>query len=280
MPVAMAWPQATWLNGQLHIGGGWTGDNESDRVLISYTPQGKYTTRKTPTTWYGLTNYQSHIVTVGGQEPTSHGGWRSTDKIWLLQQEDWTSDAIPPMPTRRYSPAAIAVGYLLMVAGGQVNNGDDLDVVEVFDNKSKIWRTIETLPRPCSFMSSSLNDRHLVLANRFNGKDVYRCSVDSLSSDPSSLQWESLPDVPYQHSSIVRCQDVLLSLGGGPVYSYWSTTIYFLHGVAWQPIGELPIAVTGHCTTILPSGEVVPIGGYTDSGYSPRVFRLTIRGEL
>ena len=235
----------------------------------------------TPTYWYGLTIYDDHLVLVGGREDLSS---RVTNKIWLLQslgedgREEWKEDAIPPMPSRRYGVSAVGYDKLLLVAGGRDENGQDMKTVELYQLGQ--WRSTTPLPRPCSWMSSTVMGSHVVLAGgRGQGNEVYHCSVDTIKS--KTLQWERLADAPLENSSIITLNGVLLAIGGYTGSSLSAAMFgFFPHTRSWHHFFNLPLPLYSTSTAVTPTGQIVAVGGRTDSGWSSRVFRLYIKSKL
>ena len=248
--------------------------------LYSYSES--WSTMDTPTYWYGLTIYDDHLVLVGGREDLSS---RVTNKIWLLQslgedgREEWKEDAIPPMPSRRYGVSAVGYDKLLLVAGGRdESDGQDMKTVELYQLGQ--WRSTTPLPRPCSWMSSTVMGSHVVFAGgRGQGNEVYHCSMDTIKS--KTLQWERLADAPLENSSIITLNGVLLAIGGYTGSSLSAAMFGFLaHTRSWHHFFNLPLPLYSTSTAVTPTGQIVAVGGRTDSGWSSRVFRLYIKSKL
>ena len=235
----------------------------------------------TPTFWYGLTIYDDHPVLVGGMEYPSH---RLTNKIWLLQslgedgREEWKEDAIPPMPSRRHSVSAVGYDKLLLVAGGQDENYQPIDIVELYQLGQ--WRSTTPLPRPCSDMSSTVMGSHVVFAGgQGQGNEVYHCSVDTIK--PMTLQWERLADAPLEYSSIITLNGVLLAVGGHTGSSKSAAMFGFLaHTRSWHHFFDLPLPLSSTSTAVIPTGQIVAVGGEIDLLYSSKVFSLYIKSKL
>ena len=234
-----------------------------------------------PLTRYGLTIYDDHLTLVGGKEYPSY---RLTNKIWLLQslgedgREEWKEDAIPPMPTRRSGVSAVGYDKVLLVAGGRDDNFQDMKTVELYQLGQ--WRSTTPLPRPCSFMSSTVMGSHVVFAGgREQGREVYCCSVDTIKS--KTLQWERLADAPLEYSTIITLNGVLLAIGGRTGSSESAAMFGFsVHTRSWHHFFNLPLPLSRTSTAVIPTGQIVAVGGETDSSYSSRVFRLYIKSKL
>ena len=82
----------------------------------------------TPSKYFGLTTYQSKPVLVGGT--TSR--FSAFNELWTLSDDrtEWVhTDALPPMPTARWSPSVVNAGTpeCLIIAGG--TNRCDRDII-------------------------------------------------------------------------------------------------------------------------------------------------------
>ena len=250
-----------------------------DARLYSYSESWSF--MDTPTYRYGLTIYDDHLVLVGGEEYPSN---RVTNKIWLLQslgedgREEWKEDAIPPMPTRRSGVSAVGYDKVLLVAGGEDKNYQPMKTVELYQLGQ--WRSTTPLPRPCSFMSSTVMGSHVVFAGgRGQGRGVYCCSVDTIKS--KTLQWERLADAPLKYSSIITLNGVLLAIGGRTRSSESAAMFGFsAHTRSWHHFFNLPLPLSSTSTAVIQTGQIIAIGGWSDSLYSSRVFRLYIKSKL
>ena len=280
LPVRISRANSVWHNGRLHVAGGVAPLGAGEARLYSYSES--WSIMDTPTYYYGLTIYDDHLVLVGGREYPSG---RLTNKIWLLKslgkdgREEWKEDVIPPMPSRRLGVSAVGYDKLLLVAGGKDENYHDMKTVELYQLGQ--WRSTTPLPRPCSFMSSTVMGSHVVFAGgQRQGREVYRCSVDTKSM---TLQWERLADAPLENSSIITLNGVLLAIGGrtGSGSSQSAAMFgFFAHTRSWHHFFDLPLPLYSTSTAVIPTGQIVAIGGRTDSGWSSRVFRLYIKSKL
>ena len=247
--------------------------------LHSYSES--WSSMDTPTYYYGLTIYDDHLTLVGGMEYPS---CTLTNKIWLLQslgedgREEWKEDAIPPMPTIRSGVSAVGYDKVLLVAGGRDRHSQDTKTVELYQLGQ--WRYTTPLPRPCSFMSSTVMGSHVVFAGgQEQGREVYHCSVDTIKS--KTLQWERLADAPLEYSTIITLNGVLLAIGGHTGSSESAAMFGFsVHTRSWHHFFNLPLPFYSISTAVIPTGQIVAVGGLSDSLDSSRVFRLYIKSKL
>ena len=236
----------------------------------------------TPTQWYALTAYRSQLVLVGGRDPNTR---RSTNQLWVLDEQHLWTQCLPPMTTKRYKASAVSMGDHLFVAGGRWGSHIGLlDVVEVYNGYQ--WRKIQSLPKACSWMKSALHEGNWYLAGGTRqGHEVYYASLESLMTTTNSEEagqtsvWEKLPDAPLMWSTPAILGNQLITVGRG--YSSRSAIHAYSPSVnTWIHVGDLPVACSSPSTLVLPTGELLLVGANTNSGLSSSLFKANIRGTL
>ena len=281
LPVQMRNAQAVLLEDKLYVGGGLTQKKlqKDEAKLYVYSPTSDTwgVAIDTPTYWFALVVYQSRLVLVGGRE--YHDFERPgplTNKLWTLNELNSLCQEIPqlpPMITKRHSASAISHADCLLVAGGHygsetatLQEEDGLQDVEVFDGQQ--WATTQPLPKPCWHMKSIMFEENWCLTGGYGQEnEVYYVSLDSLiayrhHSTATSMEvpWKKLPDTPNALSSLVMLQGNKLMAIGGEATADVCT--YSCQSEAWLPVkSDLQGAVSNACTILLPTGEVLVIGG-------------------
>lgn len=149
LPVSVYNAQAVVFGNKVFIGGGSV--YSQSRLLVYNFNKDLWDTLDTPTQWYALATYHSQLVLVGGRDATT---WKTTNKLWALDEQCNWIQPLPAMTTKRYQASAVSVGDSLIVAGGCRSGGDPLDIVEVYDGCQ--WRQVQSLPRACSSMKSTV----------------------------------------------------------------------------------------------------------------------------
>ena len=277
MPVGMLDAQAVVLGDKVYIGGGYTPTGPSSDLLIYNFKKDSWVIINTPTQSYSLAVYHSQLVLVGGVV-CSHN--TVTNKIWVLDKEcQWDSSQIPAMPTERFETSAVSVGNHLIVAGGDKGGtiGSRLDVVEVYDGHK--WRTVQSLPRPCSRMKSAVDEGFWYLAGGADqGRKVFYASFENLTAPENAglKGWESLPEAPFEGSSPVIFGMELTTVGGrfkSAIHAYSHRTR------SWVPVGKMPVARGFFCSVVLPNRQLLMIGGKTHHEISYHVFRTKLQGK-
>ena len=290
LPVEMTDAQAVWLEDKLYMGGGntsvglWRHRNES-RVYIYAPTTDTWDTMDTPVHWFALTTYYSQLVLVGGREYVGElvlGPF--SNKLWTLDEQNELQETLPPMRVRRSSATAVSHGDHLLVAGG-ISDSAILDVVEVYSDHN--WSSAQSLPNACNRMKSTVLDGHwYLMGGNYQGKVVYYASLDSLiassqpseTSQPSSV-WKRLPDVHNIESTPSVFVNRLTAIGGRPKDGELPISLihaFSPHTQSWVHVGDLPVVGCKVCTVVLPSGELLVVGGFLNN--TNKVYKATLNG--
>ena len=212
-----------------------------------------------------------------------------TNSLLSLTDDKWT-DKFPPMPTKRWSTAAVCSGRSLIVAGGTSGEGKkDLSTVEVMNTETLQWYTASSLPHPLYQASATLcGDQIYILAGFYqDGKDfshvkysksVFTCSLAALlqSCHSPSLKarlktfsisnpkvWHKLADTPFSFSPCVSLHGRLLIVGGfisddeesNAIHAYNTTTN------TWEVISHMATPRHQSLVAVLPHNQLVVVGG-------------------
>ena len=243
------------------------------RLLIYDFTKDSWDILDTPTENYALTTYHSQLVLVGGADP---GTRKATNQLWMLDEQRCWTQPLPPMEMKRYQACAVSLDNCLVVAGGC---GDSpLDVVEVYDGRS--WRRVQSLPRAGLWMTSALFEGNWYLGSGMGQcHEVYHTSMESLTATSKEAGktsvWKKLLCKPLKRSTLAVLRNQLIAVGGGYDYNTAIHT-YSSSNDAWVHVGDLPVACCSPCTAVLPTGELLVVGGDTQS----RSFKASIRGDL
>ena len=210
------------------------------------------------------------LTTVGGE---NHQGL-VTNILLSLSGSLW-EEVLPPMPTKRVHPAAANTPTHLVVAGGsQLRHGEPMVTVEVLNTETLQWSTASSLPKAVPYPQITTCGGCIYLAR--TGNKVLSCSVEDLlkstnSSDGGSV-WTRMAAIPTRHrSSLVTLSGRVLAIGGkdggnptGAIHCYDVAT------KSWSVIGEMPTPRSRVLTAVLPSNELVVVGGKTALGLFSR----------
>ena len=236
------------------------------RLYICTPATDEWTTLDTPVYAFALTTYHSQLVLVGGREYVGEnivGG--PTDKLWTLSEDGQWQETLPTMPTPCAYPSAVSHGNHLLVIGD--------DNVYVYNGHH--WASAQHPPqRLVSIMSTIFNGDWYLMESTGT---VYSASLDSLlaSCQPSetsqlSSLWKRLTNVPSERCCPVVFGNRLVAVGMR--FTDTTTTIslyaYSSHTWSWVHTGDTAIAtlsssITTLCAVLLPSNELMIVGGQT-----------------
>ena len=227
--------------------------------------------------YFSLAVVRDQLTTIGGQEAETVD---YSNTLLRLSGDRW-EEVLPPMPTGRQLPGAATTPTHLVVAGGRAVSAAhryfricDLSTVEVMDIETLQWSVARTLPQSAGYPRITVCDRQFYISDG-NNDFIYSCSVANLltsckppptnSSDGGSV-WTRLADIPVEHSSLVTLKGCVLAVGGGDerredefrteaIHSYDAVTN------SWSVISEMPTSRYDALTAVLPSNELVVVGG-------------------
>jgi hypothetical protein len=161
------------------------------------------------------------IYLFGGHHPSARGGpltdpATNFSEVFDAGLKTW--DALIPMPTPRFSLAAVTLeGKILAMGGGAFRDGlfRNYDIVEVYDPVGQAWmkRADLSLPWPSAGLGACVMDEKLYVFGGNNGQHIHGFGA---CYDPKEMQWFELP--PMQESraamGVVVLGKILFVLGG------------------------------------------------------------------
>ena len=219
---------------------------------------------------FSMAVVKDKLTTIGGQ----HGKTAINTLCCLssLSRMKW-EELLPPMPTKRVNAAAVTTSTHLVVAGGISVSGVGISTVEVLNFQTLQWALASSLPEMIGCPTMTLCDEHVYLSG---DESIFSCSVEELvkSCNPANSSagdsvWTRLPDTPTYDTTLATLKGRVLTIGGtkkkhptGAIHCYDSSTN------SWSVIGEMPTPRYGTLVAVLPSSEVVVVGGY-DRSLSP-----------
>ena len=277
MPQTLVLPQSIVIGGAVFV----AACNSHD-VLRYETRSDQWSVLPScPAEYFGLGQLSGKLVTVGGVD-----GRGVVNHVYTYVQEtqQWEK-SIPPMPIPHWLPTVITYNSSIAVCGG---GGRDR-VVEVFNSETTQWHTAAPLPVACVYMQLTIiNDTCYLGGGGFSStRSIMFASLPSLfqSSSPHEQQtsaqqqsvWTVLPDTPLYGSALANMGGTLLALGGREsVSSPPSDAIhaYSASTKAWVKIASLPQACSSATAELLPSGEVMLIGGVDSKGNESKAVHI------
>ena len=209
---------------------------------------------------------------------TTIGGWEKCRRLYrctntllsLICGSSW-EDLLPPMPTKRLHPAVVTIPTHLVVAGGKGTTGENMATVDVLNTETLQWSTASSLPEIISYPQIIRCGECIYLASRNN--DVFQCSVEyflkSTKSGGGGSVWTRLDNIPTpEWSSIATLRGRVLAIGGSDANGNPTRAIhcYDVATNSWSIVGKIPTPRYQVLTAVLPSNELVVVGGWGASG--------------
>ena len=231
----------------------------SDYHVYSYTvPENEWT--KLPQCkyrYFAMAVFNGALTTIGGIHRQ-----RRTNTLLSLSGSSW-EEVLPPMLTERVFPAAANTPTHLVVAGGRRSQlAGGIATVEVLNTETLQWSTASGLPEAMDYPQMTTCDGHFYLAD--DDSNVYSCPVEDLLKSNSSV-WTRLASIPTpQWSTLATLRGHVLAIGGvdgvgNPTGAIWC---YDVATNSWSVIGEMPTPGYRVLTAVLPSNELVVVGGW------------------
>ena len=225
-------------------------------------------------------SYQNQLVLVGGAVPGKKE-YLNTLIVWEGSTLQWI-EPYHPMHTQRMQASAIGHGQYIAVAGGK--NKVELDSVEVYDVNKYQWHFVTRLPVKIFQASSTFcNGDWYLMGGHGQKRAVYYTSIDSLFREESQAcseeTWQTLPDTDFSLATIATIDDRILAIGGAKKFGVTNTVrVYSATVNAWLPVEKpLPIPFCSAAAVVVPSEELLLIGGCADFARYKHVFRGTFK---
>ena len=195
---------------------------------------------------------------------------------------------LPPMRTERHSSCAVSYRDHLLVAGGVALGVQTSNVVEVYNGSD--WLFAQPLLMSNYDLKSTILGQYWYL---MGGNDtqcwnaVQYASLDSLlagcqpseTSQLSSAVWKRLTDTPHPWCSTAVFGSRLIAVGGGGFSPMSTVCAYSFQTNSWIHVGDMPFAASSTCSVVLPTGELMVMGGQAHSFLKKNVLKATIKGN-
>ena len=256
------------IRGIVYVGGGDTSIHDDDYLIQQYSPTDDRwsTLPPAPVFYFGMGDLNGQLVIVGGRIRQRD----VTGKVHTLNSstQKWV-ESIAPMPTARSRPAVLSQPSCLTVVGGEDQHGTNLSDVEIFMPHTSQWhKTTSPAPSPLYNMTTTVINNKCFIAEYGSTKVYQLCvSLQQTTTDSSNTpqvitECTNLCDLPHKGCGLGSINGCLLAVGGG----WWRNPITTTLGFSpitntWKTVGELP-EPRCYCTTVLlPTGELLVMGG-------------------
>ncbi len=277
MPVKTAAAQAVVLNGKVYVAIGKADDEEDQMIIQVYTTKSQKWSQllESPMRFSAMAVVDQQLVLVAYDELLAWDG-------------HWTFP-YPSLPTPREDPVAIGYQHFLIVAAGRNKKSSSLKGVDILNSSSKQWSTASPLPVGCHGLTSAVVGDTLYLLGGWTGyepnQQVFSTSLPALVSqatvNPTAPPptWDLATEMLLKHCTGTSVRSSLLVVGGEDEEYVHSSAIsrYDPQLKQWTKVGEMPEAQSQCACVVLPSGELMVIGGTCSNLHrSDRVYLANI----
>ena len=220
---------------------------------------------------FSMAVVNNQLTTIGGLS-----GLTVTSTLLSLSRSSsemkW-EELLPPIPTPRIWSAAVTTPTHLIVAGGKTGLGAAaLSVVETLDTNTLQWSSVSSSPKALGIPNMTLCNGQIYLSE---DSKIFSCSVEELlksrkpaSTNSSDSVWTTkLTDIPVPYNaSLTTLRGQVLAIGGRD-QRYGGTPTGVIHQYnrstnSWSVIGEMPTPRAYPLVAVLPSHELIVVGGY------------------
>ena len=279
----MSCAQAVVIRGIVYVGGGDTPYiYEEDYLIQQYSPTDDrwYTLPPAPVYYFGMAELNGQLVVVGGKTRQRD----VTGKVHTLNSstQKWV-ESTAPMPTARYRPAVFSQPSCLTVVGGGDQQHTNLSDVEIFMPHTSQWhKTTSPAPSPLNNTTTTVINNKCFIAEYYS-TEVYQLCVslqqtttDSTNTPQVITEWTNLCDLPHKGCGLGSINGCLIAVGGGGWHTI--TTILGFSPITntWKTVGELPEPRRNCTTVLLPTGELLVMGGWDGRLRTNKVWRAAI----
>ena len=271
---------STVINSTLYITGGWCSNDpmnnynvykyEFDKNQWSVLPPLQH--------WYGVpVNMNDHLTVIGGQYNN-----KPTNLVTTYDDNSW-NNTYPNLSVARWWPAVVPYHQYVIVAGGEGDDGNLLDSIEVFDITKSHWMIVNThLPQPMYWISATICGDSFIIVGYHGTVDMrYRVTfiipIDDIlslpqqthslsSTDKDNTKWHQLADAPYWKTALVPNTSPPVIIGGNneQLITVNDITIYDDTNNKWNKISSLPINCAWTTVAVI-NQSIIVMGGCSDT---------------
>lgn len=241
-------------------------------MVYEYDPATDKWTKKKPmpllSHHVAFTEYRGKIYVFGGFKYPDSGpaAWVPIDNAWEYDPATDTWKALAPLPTKRGSPVAVAVGDKIYVIGGANTPPGAKDpgvhprrphrsvgTVEEYDPATNTWRERASMPTPRNHATAgAVNGKIYVIGGRVGGAFISSGSsnIDVVEEyDPATDSWGAprakMPSARSAMASGVFGGRIYVSGGEGQdaqrMWTFRSLEAYDPATNTWTPLPSMPV---------------------------------------
>lgn len=157
-----------------------------------------YNSLQMPRSNFATASYESNIYAIAGN---SEAGPSNNIEMFSKSDDSWSS--LKNKPTAVTNVGAVLIGEKIYIPGGEINDSNVTDKLEVFDPRRNTWEEKSNLPFGLSEYASVAFAGNMYL---FGGWDGSKINDIVLKYDPEQDDWIKLSKLPYPLMSVNAVQ--------------------------------------------------------------------------
>ena len=284
---------ATVINSTLYITGGYCpNDIRNNYNVYKYElDKNQWSVLPPLQQCYGVpVNVNDQLTIIGGRNRNN----KLTNLVTTYDDNNW-NNTYPNLSVARLEPAVVPYHQYVIVAGGQGDDDNVLDSIEVFDITKSHWMIVNThLPVPMYCISATIcADSFTIVgysADNKHSNGAFIIPIDDIislpqqtqqsltsSTDKDNTKWHELADAPYWKTALVPNTSPPIIIGGHD--KQYNTvndiTIYDDTSNKWNKISSLPINCVWTTVAVI-NQSIIVMGGCSDAKTAETVDATTL----
>ena len=272
---------AAVINSTLYITGGWCPNDTMNNYNVHKYQFDKNQWSVLPPLQqcYGVpVNMNDHLTVIGGL----HHNNKPANLVTTYDDNSW-SNTYPNLSVARWRHAVVPYHQYVIVAGGEGDDDNLLDSIEVFDITKSHWMIVNThLPQPMYNISATIcSDSFIIVgydsADNIRYNRTFIIPIDDIlslpqqthslsSTDKDNTKWHQLADAPYWKTALVPNTSPPVIIGGDDKQDNTvnDITIYDDTSNKWNKISSIPINCA-YTTVAVINQSIIVMGGCSDT---------------
>ena len=274
---------ATVINSTLYITGGWCpNDTMNNYNVYKYElDKNQWSVLPPLQQFHGvLVNVNDQLTVIGGRDRSN----KPTNLVTTYDDNNW-NNIYPNLLVARWLPAVVPYHQYVIVAGGQGDDDNLLDSIEVFDVTKSHWMIVNThLPKPMYWISATIcADSFTIVgydgADNNGYRETFIIAIDDIISLPQQTQqsltssterdntkWHQLAPAPYWCTTLLPNTSPPVIIGGEDEQDNTvnDITTYDDTSNKWNKISSLPINCAWTTVAVI-NQSIIVMGGCSDA---------------